>query len=74
VTKRWTTADGGRIDVIDLTLTNPDAGDRRVTEATGDGQWFRVTGPRGNYRGKYRTPAELTTLGIDLAEMKEVAA
>jgi len=56
---RYSTPDGGRVDVITLTGTGRDE----------DGQWLRVTGPHGNYAGQVRTAAELHTLGIDLASL-----
>jgi hypothetical protein len=60
---RYTTPAGARVDVITRSLTG-----------TGrDGQWYRVTGPHGDYAGEARTTDGLAALGIDLAEL-ELAA
>jgi hypothetical protein len=63
VMTRYTTPAGARVDVIT----------RRLTGTGGDGQWYRVTGPHGNYAGETRTTDGLAGLGIDLAEL-ELAA
>jgi hypothetical protein len=60
---RYSTPDGGRVDVITLTATG--TGD--------DGQWLRVTGPHGDHVGQVRTAGELAGLGVSLAEL-ELAA
>jgi hypothetical protein len=60
---RYSTPDGGRVDVITLTGTGRDE----------DGQWLRVTGPHGEAKGMVRTPAELAGMGISEAEL-ELAA
>lgn len=72
MTTRWVTPDGARVDVITLTGTSEAGGTRRNGEECGDGQWLRVTGPRGNYAGKTRTPTGLARLGIDLAGLTPV--
>jgi hypothetical protein len=58
---RYSTPDGGRVDVITLTGTGRDE----------DGQWLRVTGPHGNHVGQVRTAGELAGLGVSLADMRE---
>jgi hypothetical protein len=60
----WHTPDGHKVEPV----TRSWARDGK------NGQWLRVTGPKGHRVGQVRTPAELATLGINLAELEETAA
>jgi hypothetical protein len=59
---RYVAPDGTQVDVITLSATGRGE----------DGQWLRVTGSYGEFRGMVRTPEELSTLGINVAELEEV--
>jgi hypothetical protein len=71
--KIWLPA-GMVVETVSRTLTGgPGQAHSRDGATGGDGQWLRVKYPGGVVYGEVRMPDELAGLGIDLADLKEVA-